>query len=60
MSDQSKLDLSAKAGRKLRTFDAAKKFVAVFEEKLAKKQPNSAENTEETRPNSCFAIKGKF
>ena len=60
VTDQSTLDLSAKAGRKLRTFDAAKKFVAVFEEKLAKKRRNSVENAEETRQNSFFVIKGKF
>ena len=49
MTDQSTLDMSSKAGRKLRTFDAAKKFVAVCEEKLAKKQQNNTENAEETR-----------
>ena len=50
--------MSAKAGRKLTTFVAAKKFVPDFQQKLAKERRKSAINAEEIKLNSFFAIKG--
>ena len=60
MTDQSTLEVRAKAGRKKTTFEAAKKLDAVFEEKLVKKQQNSAKNIDENRKNLCFPIEGNF
>ena len=50
----------SQGGKKKKQLLKFSKLDAVFEEKLVKKQQNSAKNIEENRKNSSFPIKGNF